>query len=112
MSNKVFLTVRSDAKRIPGQIIHYATVHDLNDRLCISATLDYVLAVAQERGYEFVGENPAEIERQRSSDRRRAGLRQMFIGDVESIGPLLDEDAGRDFDAEAEAHFAERSLEQ
>jgi hypothetical protein len=58
---EVYLNVRSDAKRIPGQIIHYATVRGLDGELKVSATLDYILGVANERGYVFVGAMPGAI---------------------------------------------------
>jgi hypothetical protein len=102
---QVYLTVRSNTKRIPGQIIHYAQVHDLNDRIIVSATLDYVLAVAQQRGYEFVGENPAERKRQEAA--RRESLLRRF---VHFDGPVLN-DTGRDYDSEAALADYQREIE-
>lgn len=90
-----FLTVTSDTNRIPGQVIHRASVHTLNDELEINATLDYVLAVSQERGYAFVGENP--FERQRIEQREFAKLER--------------EARERDWETDAAAAFYERSVE-
>lgn len=101
---EVYLTVRSDTTRIPGSVIHYAYVHDMDDSLLVSATLDYVLAAAQERGYVFVGENAKFVAQEEAREQARSdGRLREFL--EERLAELR-----RDWERDAEINDYERSM--